>query len=127
MAAFSSPFDVTAVDFLEKLNVPCYKIASFENTDHILLKKIAETGKPVIMSTGVSTISDIEESVEVLKKNGCKEIILLKCTSTYPASADNSNLLTIPFLEEKFDCNIGLSDHTMGIGVALAAVAVLAV
>ncbi|MEP7171087.1 MAG: pseudaminic acid synthase, partial [Bacteroidota bacterium] len=123
MTAFSSPFDVTAVNFLEKLNVPCYKIASFENTDHILLKKVAQTGKPVIVSTGVSNISDIEESVEVLKKNGCKEIILLKCTSTYPASAENSNLLTIPFLKEKFDCNIGLSDHTMGIGVALAAVA----
>ncbi|MEO5572114.1 MAG: pseudaminic acid synthase [Bacteroidia bacterium] len=123
LTAFSAPFDLTAVDFLEKLNVPCYKIASFENTDYILLKKVAQTGKPVIISTGVSNISEIEESVEVLRKNGCKEIILLKCTSTYPASAENTNLLTIPYLMEKFNCNVGLSDHTMGIGVSVAAVA----
>ncbi len=123
MTAFSSPFDETAVDFLETLQVPCYKIASFENTDHILLKKVAQTGKPVIMSTGVANISDIEESVEVLKKNGCTNIILLKCTSTYPASAENTNLITIPFLLEKFNCTIGLSDHTMGIGVSIASVA----
>lgn len=123
MITFSSPFDVTAVDFLEALHVPCYKISSFENTDHILLKKVAQTGKPVIMSTGVSNITDIEEAVEVLKKNGCNEIILLKCTSTYPASAENTNLLTIPYLIEKFNCNVGLSDHTMGIGVSVASVA----
>lgn len=123
MIAFSSPFDETAVDFLETLEVPCYKIASFENTDHILLKKVAQTGKPVIMSTGVSNLSDIEESVEVLKKNGCTNFILLKCTSTYPASPENTNLITIPFLKEKFNCAVGLSDHTMGIGVSIASVA----
>ena len=123
MIAFSSPFDETAVDFLETLNVPCYKIASFENTDHLLLKKVARTRKPVIISTGVTNFSDIEESVEVLQKNGCSSLILLKCTSTYPATAENSNLLTIPFFIEKFKCTVGLSDHTMGIGVAVAAVA----
>ena len=123
MIAFSSPFDVTAVEFLEKLEVPIYKIASFENTDHILLKKIAETGKPVIMSTGVSTIADLYESVQILRKHGSKEIILLKCTSTYPATPEDTNILTIPHMRELFNCQIGLSDHTMGIGVSVAAVA----
>lgn len=122
MDAFSSPFDETAVDFLETLNVPLYKIASFENTHHPLLRKVARTGKPVIMSTGVSSFDDIAESVEVLKSAGCKEIILLKCTSTYPATPENTNLLTIPYMRERWQCEIGLSDHTMGIGVALAAV-----
>ena len=123
MMAFSSPFDATAVDFLEELNAPIYKIASFENTDHPLLKKVAQTGKPVIMSTGVSTIADIAESVEVLRANGCKDLTLLKCTSTYPASPENSNLNTIPHLRSLFDCKVGLSDHTMGIGVPIAAIA----
>jgi pseudaminic acid synthase len=123
MLAFSSPFDESAVDFLETLNVPLYKIASFENTHHPLLKKVAATGKPVIMSTGVATLEDVEESVEVLRSAGCKEIILLKCTSTYPATAQNTNLNTIPFMKEKFKCEIGLSDHTMGIGVSVASVA----
>ncbi len=123
MIAFSSPFDETAVDFLETLNVPLYKIASFENTDHILLKKVAKTGKTVIMSTGVATIADIDESVRVLKNNGCPEIVLLKCTSTYPSSPENTNLLTIPVIRSVFNCNVGLSDHTMGIGTAVAAVA----
>ncbi len=123
MLAFSSPFDESAVDFLESLNVPLYKIASFENTHHPLLKKVAATGKPVIMSTGVATLEDVEESVEVLRSAGCKEIILLKCTSTYPATAQNTNLNTIPFMKEKFKCEIGLSDHTMGIGVSVASVA----
>ncbi len=123
MVAFSSPFDETAVDFLESLNVPAYKIASFENTHHPLLRKVAKTGKPVIMSTGVSTISDIAESVSVLKNAGCKELILLKCTSTYPATPENSNLLTIPHLSILHDCHVGLSDHTMGIGTSVAAVA----
>lgn len=123
MIAFSSPFDEAAVDFLETLNVPCYKIASFENTDHILLKRVAQTGKPVIVSTGVASLSDIEESVEVLKKNGCNNFILLKCTSTYPASPENTNLVTIPFLAEKFNCAVGLSDHTIGIGAAVASIA----
>lgn len=122
--AFSSPFDASSVDFLEKLNVPAYKIASFENTDQPLLRKIAQTGKPVIMSTGVSRLSDIDESVKVLRDNGCKELALLKCTSTYPATPETSNVITIPHMEQLFDdIVIGLSDHTMGIGVPIAAVA----
>ncbi len=123
MEAFSSPFDETAVDFLESLNVPAYKIASFENTHHPLLKKVAKTGKPVIVSTGVSKLDDITESVEVLKNAGCKHIILLKCTSTYPATPENTNLLTIPDMIKKHKCVVGLSDHTMGTGVSVAAVA----
>ena len=124
LIAFSSPFDSTAVDFLEELNVPLYKIASFENTDHPLLKKVAKTGKPVIMSTGVSTLADIFDSVQVLRQNGCKELVLLKCTSTYPATPENTNLLTIPVLQQIFpDCLIGLSDHTMGVGASVASVA----
>jgi pseudaminic acid synthase len=123
MEAFSSPFDESAVDFLETLNVPAYKIASFENTHHPLLRKVAATGKPVIVSTGVSTLEDIMESVEVLKKAGCKEIILLKCTSTYPSTPENTNLRTIPDMYEKHKCIIGLSDHTMGTGVSVASVA----
>ena len=121
--AFSSPFDETAVDFLESLNVPCYKIASFENTDWPLLKKIAAMGKPVIMSTGVSRLADIDESVALLRQNGCSDLILLKCTSTYPASPENTNLLTIPHLQKLFNCIVGLSDHTMGIGASVASVA----
>ncbi len=123
MIAFSSPFDETAVDFLETLNVPVYKIASFENTHHPLLIKVAKTGKPVIVSTGVSSEEDITESVKVLKDAGCKDLILLKCTSTYPATPENTNLNTIPYLEKKYNCMIGLSDHTMGIGASVAAVA----
>lgn len=123
MIAFSSPFDTTAVDFLESLDVPCYKIASFENTDHILLKKVAQTNKPVIMSTGVSTVADIQESVNVLRDNGCKDLILLKCTSTYPATPESTNIYTIPHMSTLFDVQVGLSDHTMGIGVAVASVA----
>lgn len=124
LVCFSSPFDETAVDFLETLNAPIYKIASFENNHHPLLKKVAQTGKPVIMSTGVANINEIKESVNVLRKNGCKQITLLKCTSTYPASPENTNLATIPVLQEMFpDCIIGLSDHTMGIGVSVASVA----
>ena len=123
LIAFSSPFDETAVDFLSDLDVPCYKIASFENTDWPLLKKVATTGKPVIMSTGVSTLGDIADGVRILKENGCKEIILLKCTSTYPATPVNTNLVTIPHLSAMFDCYVGLSDHTMGIGASVAAVA----
>ena len=127
MIAFSSPFDETAVDFLESLNVPVYKIASFENTDHILLKKVAKTGKPVIMSTGVASIADLQESIEVLRTAGCKELVLLKCTSTYPASPEHTNIFTIPHMRELFKCPIGLSDHTMGIGAAVASVALGAV
>jgi pseudaminic acid synthase len=122
MIAFSSPFDETAVDFLESLNVPMYKIASFENTHHPLLRKVAATGKPIIMSTGVASLQEIEESVEVLRQAGCEDLTLLKCTSTYPATAENTNLITIPFLKNRFGCTVGLSDHTMGIGVSVAAV-----
>ncbi|MEJ7691792.1 pseudaminic acid synthase [Daejeonella sp.] len=120
--AFSSPFDETAVDFLETLDVPVYKIASFENTDWPLLKKVAATGKPVIMSTGVSNLTDIAESVRVLRENGCEDLILLKCTSTYPASPENTNIRTIPHMAELFNCHVGLSDHTMGIGVSVGSV-----
>lgn len=123
MLAFSSPFDVTAVDFLESLNVPAYKIASFENTDWTLLKKVAETKKPIIISTGASNISDIDESLRLLRSLGCENVIVLKCTSTYPASPENTNLRTIPVMEKMFRCPIGLSDHTMGIGVSLTAIA----
>lgn len=120
---FSSPFDETAVDFLEELDPPAYKIASFENTDYPLLKRVAQTGKPVIMSTGVATLSDLNDAINVLKTNGCNQLILLKCTSTYPSSPENTNLLTIPHLQKLFNCNVGLSDHTLGIGVAIASIA----
>lgn len=127
LVVFSSPFDTTAVDFLETLDVPVYKIASFENTDHILLKKVAQTGKPVIMSTGVASVRDLDESVKVLRANGCTELILLKCTSTYPATPESTNLLTIPHMRQLFDVPVGLSDHTMGIGASVASVALGAV
>lgn len=120
---FSTPFDETSVDFLEDLGVPGYKIASFENNHLPLLKKIAQTGKPVIMSTGISTLSDITIAVKTLKENGCKDIVLLKCTSTYPATPENTNISTIPHMAELFDCHVGLSDHTLGTGVAVASVA----
>ena len=123
MAAFSSPFDATAVDFLEELEVPAYKIASMENTDWPLLKKVAETGKPVIMSTGVSSLADVAASVEVLRNHGCKALILLQCTSAYPAAPETANLRTIPHLSEAFGCLTGLSDHTLGVGTSIAAVA----
>jgi pseudaminic acid synthase len=127
LVCFSSPFDISSVDFLESLNAPAYKIASLENTDHPLLKRVAQTGKPVIMSTGASTVADIDESVRVLRKAGCKELIILKCTSTYPASPENTNILTIPHMRDLYNCLIGLSDHSMGIGVSIAAVALGAV
>jgi pseudaminic acid synthase len=120
---FSTPFDRTAVDFLEDLGNPIYKIASFENTHQPLLKRIAQTGKPVIMSTGMASMGDIEESLKVLRENGCKDIILLQCTSSYPASPKNSNIKSIPVMKEVFDCQIGLSDHTLGIGVPIASIA----
>ena len=123
LICFSTPFDETAVDFLESLNNPIYKIASFEVNHIPLLKYIAQTGKPIIMSTGASTLQEIEEAVQTLKDNGCKELTLLKCTSTYPATPENSNLLTIPDMKQRFQCNVGLSDHTMGMGVAIASVA----
>lgn len=120
---FSTPFDETAVDFLESLNNPIYKIASFEINHIPLLKYIAKTDKPVIMSVGASTLSEIKEAVKTLKDNGCKDLTLLKCTSTYPASPEDTNLLTMPDMAKLFNCPVGLSDHTMGIGVAIAAVA----
>jgi len=120
---FSTPFDETAVDFLEDFNVPAYKIASFENNHLPLLKKVAQTGKPVIMSTGISDISNLEDAVQTLRSNGCNDLILLKCTSTYPATPENTNILTIPHMEKMFGCHVGLSDHTMGTGVSVAAVA----
>jgi pseudaminic acid synthase len=123
MIAFSTPFDETAVDFLEDLSTPCYKIASFENADLPLVRKVAATGKPVIVSTGMASIAELDETVRTLREGGCDDIVLLKCTSTYPASPENSNLHTIPHLRELFGCEVGLSDHTHGIGVGVAAVA----
>jgi pseudaminic acid synthase len=123
LIAFSSPFDETAVDFLETLDVPAYKIASFENTHLPLIRKVAKTGKPIIISTGVSSISDIDETVRLLRKEGCENFILLKCTSTYPATPEKTNINTIPHLSNLYNCLVGLSDHTMGIGVSVAAVA----
>lgn len=121
---FSTPFDATSVDFLEDLNVPMYKIAAFENGDIPLLKKVASTRKPVIMSIGMICPDEISEAVAVLEENGCSDITLLKCTSVYPASPEFTNLLTIPDLKKRFpQCRIGLSDHTLGFGVALGAVA----
>ncbi|MCG6184559.1 pseudaminic acid synthase [Anoxybacillus sp. LAT_26] len=123
MIPFSTPFDETAVDFLEELDVPMYKIASFENNDIPLIKKVASTGKPMIISTGMATVAELDETVRVAREAGCKDLVLLKCTSTYPASPENTNILTIPHMRELFDCQVGLSDHTMGIGVAVASVA----
>lgn len=123
MIPFSTPFDETAVDFLEELDVPMYKIASFENTDIPLIKKVASTGKPIIISTGMATVADLDETVRAAREAGCKDLVLLKCTSTYPASPENTNILTIPHMRELFDCQVGLSDHTMGVGVAVASVA----
>lgn len=123
IVAFSTPFDDTAVDFLESLDVPCYKIASFENTDLPLIRRVAATGKPLIISTGMATVAELDESVCAARDAGCKDLILLKCTSTYPAKAANTNILTIPHLRELFGCEVGLSDHTMGVGVPVASVA----
>ena len=123
MLAFSTPFDRTAVDFLEDLNVPCYKIASFENTDLPLIRYVAATGKPMIISTGMATFAELDETVDAARSAGCKDLVLLKCTSTYPSTPDDSNILTIPEMRSRYGCEIGISDHTMGIGVSVAAVA----
>ncbi len=120
---FSAPFDSSAVEFLEACRVPLYKIASFELTDLPLIALVASTGKPMIMSTGMATAAEIDEAVRTARSNGCKQLILLKCTSTYPALAEDSNILAIPHMRELFQCEIGLSDHTLGIGVAVGAVA----
>jgi pseudaminic acid synthase len=121
--AFSSPFDETAVDFLEELGAPAYKVASFENTDHPLIRKVASIGNPVIISTGAATVSELDEAVRVLRESGCQQFIMLKCTSTYPSTPANTNLRTIPHMRELFGVQVGLSDHTMGVGAAVAAVA----
>lgn len=120
---FSTPFDETAVDFLESLEVPCYKVASFENVDIPLIRKIASTGKPIIMSTGMASIAELEDAVLAAREAGCEDIILLKCTSSYPASPENSNIRTIPHMADLFDCQVGLSDHTLGVGAAVASIA----
>lgn len=123
MIGFSTPFDDTSVDFLESLNVPCYKIASFENTDLPLIRKVAATGKPMIISTGMASIAELDDTVRAAREAGCKDLILLKCTSTYPATPQNTNIATIPHLRDLFGCEVGLSDHTMGVGVSVASVA----
>jgi N-acetylneuraminate synthase len=123
LIAFSTPFDATAVDFLQRLDVPCFKIASFENTDLPLIRKAAAAGKPLIISTGMATLSELDEAVRAAREAGCRDLVLLKCTSSYPASAASSNLTTIPRLKTLFDCEVGLSDHTLGIGAAVASVA----
>jgi len=120
---FSSPFDKTAVDFLEELNVPAYKVASFEIRDIPLIEYIASKGKPVIMSTGVATLSDIEESLNACRRKGNNQIILLKCTSSYPAKIEDANLKTIPNLKNTFGVEVGLSDHTPGITVPVVSIA----
>lgn len=123
LIAFSTPFDDSAVDFLERLDVPCYKIASFENTDLPLIRRVAATGKPLIISTGMASVAELDEAVRTAREAGCLDLILLKCTSTYPATPENTNILTIPHLRELFGCEVGLSDHTMGVGVSIASVA----
>ena len=119
---FSTAFDKTAVDFLEEIEVPMHKIASFELVDLPLIEYMAKTKKPLIMSTGTATISEIEEAVNTAKRAGAKDIILLKCVSSYPANPDEMNLNTIPHMQKLFDCPIGLSDHTLGIGISVAAI-----
>ncbi|WP_235580396.1 pseudaminic acid synthase [Rhizobacter sp. Root404] len=123
LIAFSTPFDASSVDFLEALDVPCYKIASFENTDLALIRRVAATGKPMIVSTGMASIAELDETVSAARNAGCRDLVLLKCTSNYPATPENTNIRTIPHLRELFGCEVGLSDHTMGIGVAVASVA----
>ncbi len=123
LIAFSTPFDASAVDFLETLDVPAYKIASFENTDLPLIRKVAGTGKPMIISTGMATVAELDETVRTARTAGCRDLVLLKCTSTYPATPENTHLRTIPHMRAMFDCEVGLSDHTMGVGAAVAAVA----
>lgn len=119
---FSSPFDDTAVDFLEKMQVPAYKLASFELVDIPLIRKMARTGKPLIMSTGMATVEEIQEAIDTAREAGAEQIALLKCTSAYPSPPEEMNLLTIPELSRRFVVPVGLSDHTMGTAVPVAAV-----
>lgn len=123
MICFSSPFDETAVDFLQDLDVPAFKIASFENNHLPLIEKAATTGKPLIISTGMATLGELDQAVTTAHNAGCEQLILLKCTSTYPATPENTNISTIPHLKQLFGVEVGLSDHTMGVGVAVASVA----
>ncbi|MBU5615103.1 pseudaminic acid synthase [Geomonas azotofigens] len=123
LICFSTPFDATSVEFLEELDAPCYKIASFENTDLPLIRTVAATGKPVIISTGMASLAELDETVRAAREAGCRDLVLLKCTSTYPSTPENTNARTIPHLKELFNCEIGLSDHSMGVGVSVAAVA----
>lgn len=123
LIAFSTPFDDTAVDFLEELDVPCHKIASFENVHLPLIRKVAATGKPIIMSTGMATVAELDDAVSAAREGGCSQLVLLKCTSTYPSDPCDSNLRTIPHLRELFECEVGLSDHTLGTSAACAAIA----
>lgn len=123
MVPFSTPFDADAVELLESLDAACYKIASFENTDLPLIRRVARTGKPVIISTGMAMASEIDEMVQAARGAGCRELILLKCTSTYPATPENTNIRTIPHLRQLTGCEVGLSDHTMGVGVSVASIA----
>lgn len=127
MLCFSSPFDRTAVDFLLGLDVPCFKIASSEIIDIPLIRYTAATGKPLIISTGMATLDEIEDAVAAAREGGCEDLVLLKCTTSYPAQPEDSHLLTIPDLRERFGCEVGLSDHSLGVGVAVAAVALGAV
>jgi pseudaminic acid synthase len=120
---FSTPFDESAVDFLESMHVPAYKIASFENVDIPLMQKIAKTGKPVILSTGMANLAEIDEAVRTVREAGGEELALLKCTSAYPAPPEEMNLHTIPHLSGAFNVPVGLSDHTLGVAVPIAAVA----
>lgn len=123
LVCFSSPFDESALEFLQRLEVPAYKVASFEIVHLPLIRAIAATGKPLILSTGMSTLDEIGEAVEAARSGGCRELVLLKCTSSYPAPPSDSNVLAIPELRRRFGCEVGLSDHTPGIGAAIAAVA----